>query len=248
MSGEPARARETTDFGLPADLVEDDVRQCRAGVDDHSRLHERPVERIAFVTDREVCTSMPGQVSTTSGKTSSLPSKLPVPLANPVPPSHKVSTLSVAASSQFRSLEQVIERSESPPSTGSMPSHKPVNDRRPKDDLSPSACAENANASGSRATAARSRNRLIGVSHSNKGVFVTTSNRWGLARPSSRRSLDFRGKHGTSALQTGVERGGPSTISASRADVGSRRIDRRPAAGDGGATPVMMRPSRSQGR
>jgi hypothetical protein len=46
-----------------------------------------------------------------------------------------------------------------------MPSHKPTNDRKPKNDRSLAAFAEDANASGSRATKARTKNRFTGASH-----------------------------------------------------------------------------------
>jgi hypothetical protein len=139
---------------LPTDLVEDDVRQ-RGPAADHGGLHECPVARIAFELIRR-STSLPsGQVSTASGNTSSSPSRAPVAPTNAGPPPHKVITLSVAASLQLRSLKQVMERSESPPSTGSTPSHRPTNDR------SLSACAEDADATGSKATKAKTRNRLI---------------------------------------------------------------------------------------
>jgi hypothetical protein len=56
-----------------------------------------------------------------------------------------------------------------------MPSHKPTKDRNPKNDRSLSAFAEDANAGGSKATAAKTKNRFIDVPPSIEATSVTTS-------------------------------------------------------------------------
>ena len=72
-------------------------------------------------------------------------------------------TLSVTASVQLRSREQVIERANRRHPRDSMPSHSPTKDRSPNSDRSLSAFAGKADASGSKAMAARTTIFFIDV-------------------------------------------------------------------------------------